>query len=335
VTVEEDVDTLTDGMGQSHNTINGGSTVENTDVVGKIVENRQIVLDDDDVVVVTEERANNHSSAQTLLDIEVGRRLVEHVDIGLLDGNGTNGETLKLTTGQKVNVSVHNVVKFENVGDLLGVSKGGSAFDEEPDALVGSLDGSGDLVHVLGLDNSLEVILQKLGEVVLKLRTTEVLDDILPVRRVIVSTQVGLKLSTQDLEGGTLSDTVGSNKTQDLTRSRHGKSVQLETVGAISVGDLALKVGGQVDDGNGVEGTLLGADTATDTERLGDEGQLRVALDFDTELSAAHDGARLFALLTTFSRATLVAVDDGDTGELVRHCCDGTAKVASKAVLVG
>jgi hypothetical protein len=28
-------------------------------------------------------------------------------------------------------------------------------------------------------------------------------------------------------------------------------------------------------------------------------------LDFDTELSTAHDGARLFALLTTFSRATL------------------------------
>ncbi|KAI6772291.1 hypothetical protein HG530_003249 [Fusarium avenaceum] len=276
VTVEEDVDTLTDGVRQSHNTIDGGSTVENTDIVGKIVENRQIVLDDDNVVVVTEERTNDHGSAQTLLDIE------------------------------EVNVSVHDVVKFENVGDLLGVSKGSSAFDKEPDALVGSLDGPGDLVHVLRLDHSLKVIFQKLGEVVyFHLRTTEVLDDILPVRRVIVSTQVGLKLSTQDLEGGTLSDTVGSNETQNLTRSRHGKSVQLETVGAISVGDLALEVGGQVDDGNGVEGALLGADTTTDTERLGDECQLRVALDLDTELSTAHDGARLFALLTTFSRATL------------------------------
>lgn len=161
----------------------------------------------------------------------------------------------------------------------------------------------------------------------LKLRTTEVLDDILPVRRVVVSAQVGLKLSTQNLEGGTLSDTVGSNKTQNLTRSRHGKSVQLETVGAISVGDLALEVGGQVDDGNGVEGALLGADTATDTERLGDEGQLRVALDFDTELSTAHDGARLFALLTTFSRATLKGG--------VRKCLAGHAVMLMQMLSLG
>jgi hypothetical protein len=58
------------------------------------------------------------------------------------------------------------MVKFENVGDLLGVSKGGSAFDKEPDALVGSLDGPGDLVHILRLDHSLKVVFQKLGEVV-------------------------------------------------------------------------------------------------------------------------------------------------------------------------
>lgn len=58
------------------------------------------------------------------------------------------------------------MVKFENVGDLLGVSKGSSAFDKEPDALVWSLDGPGDLVHVLRLDHSLKVIFQKLGEVV-------------------------------------------------------------------------------------------------------------------------------------------------------------------------
>ena len=131
------------------------------------------------------------------------------------------------------------------------------------------------------------------------------LDNILPVRRVIVSAQVGLKLSTQNLEGSTLSDTVGTDKSKHLTGSGHGKTVQLEAVGAISVGDLALKVGGQVDDIDRIEGAALRADTTTDTELLGDEGQLGIGLDLDTELSATDDGARLLALLTTFSRTTL------------------------------
>lgn len=54
MTVKEDVDTFTDGVGQGNNTINSGSTVENADVVGEVVEDGQIVLDDNNVVVVTE-----------------------------------------------------------------------------------------------------------------------------------------------------------------------------------------------------------------------------------------------------------------------------------------
>lgn len=67
--------------------------------------------------------------------------------------------------------------------------------------------------------------------------------------------------------------------------------MQLEAVGAISVGDLALEVGGQVDDGNGVEGALLGADTTTNAERLGNEGKTRLGSDFNAELATADDGA--------------------------------------------
>jgi hypothetical protein len=139
----------------------------------------------------------------------------------------------------------------------------------------------------------------------LKLGTTEVLDNVLPIRRVVVSAQVGLELSTKNLQSGTLSNTVCSDQTKNLAGSGHGQTVQLETVGSISVGDLAFEVGGQVDDGNGVKGALLGADTATDTKGLGDEGQLRVGLDLNAEFAAADDWARLFALLSTFSRATL------------------------------
>lgn len=147
-----------------------------------------------------------------------------------------------------------------------------------------------------------------------------------------MSAQVGLELSAENLQSGTLSNTVCSDQTENLAGSGHGQTVQLETVGSISMGDLAFEIGGQVDDGDGIERALLGADTATDAEGLGDECELRVGLDLNTEFPAANDGARLFALLTTFSRATLkggvrkrlaglmimlitdlVAVDDGDT----------------------
>jgi hypothetical protein len=139
----------------------------------------------------------------------------------------------------------------------------------------------------------------------LQLRATEVLDNVLPVGRVIVTTQVRLELSGENFQSSTLANTVGSDKTEDLTRSRHGKTVELEAVGAISMGNLALEVGGQVDDGDGIEGALLGADTATDTERLGDEGQTRLGGDLNAELATADDRARLLAFLTTLARTAL------------------------------
>lgn len=125
----------------------------------------------------------------------------------------------------------------------------------------------------------------------LEFRSTEVLDDVLPVRGVGVAAQVGLELSGQDLQGSTLADTVGSDQTQNLTWSRHGQTMQLEAVGAISVGDLTLEVGGQVDNGNGVKGTLLGANTTTDAERLGNEGEARFGGNFNAKLATSNDRA--------------------------------------------
>ena len=66
------------------------------------------------------------------------------------------------------------------------------------------------------------------------------------------------------------------------------------------MGDLCLEVGRQVDDVDSAERTFLRADTATDTEALGDEGDLGLGCHFDTKLACADHRARLFALLTTF-----------------------------------
>jgi hypothetical protein len=76
--------------------------------------------------------------------------------------------------------------------------------------------------------------------------------------------------------------------------------VKLEAVGRVTVGDLRLEVGGQVDNVDGIERTFLGADTATDTETLGDEGDFGLVGDFNTELAGTDDGAGFLALLTTF-----------------------------------
>ena len=148
----------------------------------------------------------------------------------------------------------------------------------------------------------------------LQFRTTEVPQNLLPVWRVLEASKVGLQLACQNFESGTLANTVGTDKTKDLTGAGHGQTVQLEAVGGVTVCDLALEVCGQVDNLDGVEGALLGADTASDTQTLTDEGNLAGGVDLDTQLSGLDDGTRLLALLATFLRLALVRVDDGDTG---------------------
>jgi hypothetical protein len=154
---------------------------------------------------------------------------------------------------------------------------------------------------------------QILNILTLQFRTTEVPQDLLPIRRVLEASEVRLQLACQNLEGGTLANTVGTDQTKDLAGSGHGKTVQLEAVGGVTVCDLALEVCGQVDNLDGVEGALLGADTTSDTQALTDEGDLAGIVDFDTQLAGLDDGTRLLALLATFLRLALVRVDDGDT----------------------
>lgn len=155
--------------------------------------------------------------------------------------------------------------------------------DTSFDAL--GLDRSRDLVHVLGLGDCLEIVLQDLGEVVLQLRSSEMLQNLLPVWWVVISAQVWLLLAGQDLQRCALSNTVRSHQSKHLTRSWERKPVNLEAVGAVAVRDLSLEVGGQVDDVDGVERALLGANTASNTQSLGDEGDFAGGVDFNAELA--------------------------------------------------
>lgn len=72
--------------------------------------------------------------------------------------------------------------------------------------------------------------------------------------------------------------------------------------------DLRLEVGWQVDDVDGAEWALLWADTTSDAEGLGDEGNLGCWINLDTEASGSDDWAGLLALLTTFLDELLVLI---------------------------
>lgn len=71
------------------------------------------------------------------------------------------------------------------------------------------------------------------------------------------------------------------------------------------MGDLGFEVRRKVDDVDGVKGAFLRADTATDTEALGDKGDFGGWVDFDTKLAGTDDRARLLAFLPAFLRSKL------------------------------
>lgn len=64
--------------------------------------------------------------------------------------------------------SAKHVEPTKGVENLVEVIEGTAALNKELDALIRGADGLGDLVDVLGLDNSLQVVLEELGEVVCK-----------------------------------------------------------------------------------------------------------------------------------------------------------------------
>lgn len=68
VTVKEDVDTFTDRWRQGYHTVDGRSTVKNANEVGKIVQDRQIVLNNDNIVIRSEQLSNSTRSSKSLLE---------------------------------------------------------------------------------------------------------------------------------------------------------------------------------------------------------------------------------------------------------------------------
>jgi hypothetical protein len=123
----------------------------------------------------------------------------------------------------------------------------------------------------------------------LQFGATEIFQDLLPVGRIVVPSQVWLKFATEYFECCALSNSICSYKTKHLPWSRSRQPVKFEAVGRITMSDFGLQVCRQIDDVDGAEGALLGADTATDTEPFGYVGNFGLWGDLNAELPGSND----------------------------------------------
>lgn len=313
---EENVDAFADAERHRHDAVRAGNAVEAAHKVRKVVEDGEIVLDADDVRGGRnfQEAANDERRFHALAHIEVTRRLVKHVRVGVLEGDDADGESLQLSARKHVDVAIGKMGEVEIDHELIHLFPLVFRGENVADA---SLDGAGDMVDVLRLEHGLDVVLEHLGKVVLELASAKVLQDFVPVGRRSKVAQVGLELSRENLESGALADTVGADESEDLSRTRQGKPVQLERVGAVPVGSLLFEIFGQIDDLHRLKGAFFHADTATDAKLLGNLGNFRIGLYFDAKLSHANDGARFLALLLAFLRLALFRRNDGDSRKTI------------------
>ena len=60
------------------------------------------------VIIVLGEGADHSGGVETLLHIEVGRGLIEHVDVDFLHAGQTDDKTLELATGEVLHLALQN-----------------------------------------------------------------------------------------------------------------------------------------------------------------------------------------------------------------------------------
>ena len=75
----------------------------------------------------------------------------------------------------------------------------------------------------------------------------------MPIRRIVITTEVRLELSSKNLQSGTLSDTVRANESKYLTGTGSWETMEFERVRGVSMSDLGVQVGRQINDSNSFE----------------------------------------------------------------------------------
>lgn len=96
-----------------------GLAVKYNDTVSQVCCHDEIVLDDKGSLLgVHDEALNDAGSDDTLLGVEVGRWLVNDIDIGWKTQGQDNGHTLQFTTRQVLDFLVNEVVELQGLDDI-------------------------------------------------------------------------------------------------------------------------------------------------------------------------------------------------------------------------
>jgi hypothetical protein len=126
-----------------------------------------------------------------------------------------------------------------------------------------SFNSFGDVIDVLRFDGGLHPVFEDFGKIVLKLTSAEMNQYFFPIRRSIIATQVRFQFSGQDFDSCRLSDTVRSNESKNLTRTRHWETMEFERIGSVSMRRVSFQIFWQINNGNGFKWALFGTNAAT------------------------------------------------------------------------
>lgn len=143
------------------------------------------MFDHNDVVGEGLEASDQFGHLYSLLYIEVGCWLIEHINFGLLDHHDHHRESLQLPSRKIFDVSLVEFVQLEVILQSITFFQNISLFDVFSNL---AFHFFWDAVHVLRLYHWLQVFLEHSGQVLLQLGAFEVLQNIFPLRRIRVST---------------------------------------------------------------------------------------------------------------------------------------------------
>mmetsp|Transcript_1662 Transcript_1662/g.3485 ORF Transcript_1662/g.3485 Transcript_1662/m.3485 type:complete len:275 (-) Transcript_1662:506-1330(-) len=214
---QEGIDTHPHTERHGNNTVCSRTSIQDAHIIRQIIQHCQIMLHHHHIPSIPQlgmfQHLTNHMSrSQPLLDIEIGRGFIEHVHIGHLHCHRCNGKSLQLSPTQHSNITIQHMSQFRL---LMSPSETIPIFLFRPIILLfeniphKTPHCSGNMINILRFNGSFNIILQNLGKVILKIRSTKVYQNFLPVGGTIESSQIGFHLSSENFECSRFTDTVG------------------------------------------------------------------------------------------------------------------------------
>lgn len=126
IATESDVEVLEESVAASQQRfglvgmgVDTGLAVKDNDSVGKVGGHDEIVLDNEGrLLSVHDEALDDARSNDTLLGVEIGRGLIDKIDIGRHSEGKDDGNTLQFTARQILDFLVNKVIEFERLDDV-------------------------------------------------------------------------------------------------------------------------------------------------------------------------------------------------------------------------